>query len=142
MERIVVGVDSSEAAHRALDWALDEARRRQAVVEVVHAWHPSYVGASPWAGVPIDPDMFESAAREVLDRIIEAADTEGLAAPAEPVLVWGSAAKAILEAAKGADLVVVGSRGHGGFTGLLLGSVSSQVVHHASCPTVVVPSKE
>lgn len=140
MKRIVVGIDGSETARRSLRWAAEEARLRQASLEVVHAWHMPYVGGYPYTTTaPFDPTIFEDAARTTLDAAVDSLDTTGLAHHVERILVSGGAASAILEAAKGADLVVVGSRGLGGFTGLLLGSVSHQVAHHATCPVVIVP---
>ena len=139
-ERIVVGVDGSAHAQRALAWALDEARARSAAVEVVHAWHFPYL-AMAWTPVAFDPAMFEPAAHEVLARSLAAADVHGLA-PIEQTVTCASPAHAILTAAKGADLVVVGARGTGGFAELVLGSVGHQVTHHAECPVVVVPSSE
>jgi nucleotide-binding universal stress UspA family protein len=138
VERIVVGVDGSGAAQRALAWAVDEGRARGATVEAVHAWHMPYVGLSPYAPVAADPAIFEEAGREVLQRAVDRVDARGLPAPVERILAAGGAASVLLEAAKGADLVVVGTRGRGGFAGLVLGSVSHQVTHHAECPVVVV----
>jgi nucleotide-binding universal stress UspA family protein len=137
-ERIVVGVDGSETARTALRWALDEARLRNATVEVVHGWHMPYPDGYPDGVVDLDPGRFERDARQLLDRIVEEGDTAGVPA-VEPILVGDGAARTLLDLAKGADLLVVGSRGRGGFTGLLLGSVSQQVVHHAPCPVVVIP---
>ena len=138
MERIVVGVDGSDVALRALRWAADEARVRGATLEVVHAWELPSLVAPPFTGVSLEPGLFEDAGRSVLDAAVEAVGVDdGL--KIDPRLVRGGAARVILEAAEGADLVVIGSRGLGGFAGLLLGSVSHQVVHHATCPTVVVP---
>jgi len=139
IERIVVGVDGSETSQHALRWALQEGRLRQAAVQVVHAWQYPYLGGYPMTGVTFDPARFEEGGRQVLDSVLEAADTSDLPAPLERVLVCGSGATAILDTAKGADLVVVGSRGLGGLAGLLLGSVSHQVTHHAAFPVVVVP---
>jgi nucleotide-binding universal stress UspA family protein len=138
VERIVVGIDGSEASQCALRWALNEGRLRQAAVEVVHAWHPPYA-ASGFGAPTIDPQIDETAARLTLDRAIDAEDCRGLPVPVDRITSCGGAAELILRAGKGADLVVVGSRGHGGFTGLLLGSVSHQVAHHSSSPVVVVP---
>lgn len=139
VERIIVGVDGSETSRRALRWAVEEARLRQASLEVVLAWHPPYVGGYPYTGTLIDPTVFEDAARQTLDEVVDGVDTSGLPQPVERVQCLGDAASAILETAKGADLVVLGSRGLGGFTGLLLGSVSHHVAHHATCPVVIVP---
>ena len=142
MERIVVGIDGSEASRRALNWALDEARRRRCTVDVVHAWQPPYLVGYPYAGSQHDPVTYEQAAKETLDRIVDGADVSGLDVPVSRILRMGHPAGTILDQAKGADLVVVGSRGLGGFRGLLLGSVSQQVAHHAPCPVVIVPADD
>lgn len=145
MERIVVGVDGSQGARNALAWALDEARLRQAAVEVVHAWHPPYVTEMPYtAGYlaiapDFHPDAFEADARALLNGVADGADLRGIPS-VDRILVRAQPAEALLAVAKGAVLVVVGSRGRGGFAGLLLGSVSQQIVHHAPCPVAVVPS--
>lgn len=136
--RILVGVDGSETSRAALRWAMDEARLRHAAVDVVHAWHMPYIHSYPYAVVDLPLEEFEREARQLLDRMVGGADTTGVAA-VEPILVCDGAARALLDVAKGADLLIVGSRGRGGFTGLLLGSVSQQVVHHAPCPVVVIP---
>jgi nucleotide-binding universal stress UspA family protein len=138
--RIVVGIDGSELSTRALRWAIDEARPHGATVEAVHAWHVPYAVAS--TATAMQPALFEDSARELLDRSVEAASGDATDVRIERVLVDGSAADAILDAAKRADAVVVGSRGVGGFRGLLLGSVSHQVAHHAPCPVVVVPLEQ
>lgn len=137
--RIVVGVDGSDAARRALRWALEEARLRRARLDVVHAWQAPYVVPSPFMRVPVDPGAVEKHARVVLDRVVDAEDMRRQPAPVERVLVQEGAARAVLDAAQGADLVVLGTRGHGGFSGLVLGSVSHHVAHHVRCPLVVVP---
>ena len=139
MERIVVGIDGSEDSRRALRWALEEGRLRQAAVEVVHTWHLPYIGVYPYSFAVFDSDSFEKAAKQVLDSVVDAEDTTGLAVPVARIVATGGAAGVIVEQAKGADLIVVGSRGLGGFKGLLLGSVSHQVAHHAPCPVVIVP---
>lgn len=135
-ERIVVGVDGSPTAQRALRWALDLARPAHAEVEVVHAWTPVVLGG-PFAPVVVDTETWSDAAVRTLDQAVAAEDTSGVHVTRN--LSCNGAASAILDAADGADLVVVGSRGRGGFAGLLLGSVSHQVAHHAPCPIVVVP---
>lgn len=138
-ERIVVGIDGSDTAQQALTWALDEGRARQAAVEVVHAWNPPYVGAYPFDPGALNIDAFEKGAEQVLTEALAKQDTSGLPVPPEAIAVSGTAARAVLDTADGADLVVVGSRGRGGFAGLFLGSVSQQVAHHAPCPVVVIP---
>ena len=136
MERIVVGIDGSEGAREALQWAIAEARRRNAAVEAVCAWHPPYVLGYEALGEI--HGSFEADAAKMLDAAIDGADTAGVRV--ERKLVTGGAAAALVEEAKGAALLVVGSRGRGGFTGLLLGSVSQQVAHYAPCPVVIIPA--
>lgn len=140
MERIVVGVDGSAGSAAALRWAVDDARRRHASVDAVHAWLYPYVGDVAGMAVSVlGQDDMQQSARAVLDAAITAVGPAGDGVPINPVLVHGSAATVLLETARDAELLVVGSRGHGGFVGLLLGSVSQQCVHHAPCPVVVVP---
>jgi nucleotide-binding universal stress UspA family protein len=138
MERIVVGVDGSDGSRRALERAVVEARMHGARVQAVHAWHMPPLGAYPYGALAIDPGTFEDDARRTLDEVVDATDARGLAEPIERIVVCGSAARELLDAAKGADLLVVGSRGRGGFAGLVLGSVSEQCVRHAGCPVLVV----
>lgn len=140
-QRIVVGIDGSEASLVALRWAAGEARLRAARLEVVHAWHPPYVGGYPYTGIPLfDPDSLEDSAAVTLDKAIAGIHASDLAYPIERIASKGGASAVLLEVSKGADLVVLGSRGLGGFASLLLGSVSHQVVQHAECPVVIVPS--
>jgi nucleotide-binding universal stress UspA family protein len=137
--RIVVGVDGSDVSALALAWGLDEARLRGALLRVVSAWDGGAIAATAMPGAMVDPQFLEDAAKEVLDHALEAADTNGLSAPVERVVEAGGAPSAILDAAKDASLIVTGSHGRSGLKGVLLGSVSRQVVHHAPCPVVVVP---
>ena len=139
MERIVVGVDGSEASRRALEWAAVDARRRGAALEVVHAWHLPNAGGYPYLAGYVDLELFAQDSRTVLDRAMAGVDLGGIPR-VEPILIQDGAARALLDTAKGADLLVVGSRGRGGFTGLLLGSVSHHVATHASCPVVIIPA--
>lgn len=136
MSRIVVGVDGSEEALHALDWAVDEGRRRGATVEVVHAWTTPHV--DPYLPVALDTETFREGAQRALDAAVAGIEDDALGPTIEPKLVYGSPAHVLLEAAQGADLLVVGSHGMGGFVGMLLGSVSHHVLHHATCPVVVV----
>lgn len=144
MNTIVVGIDGSDEARAALRWAVEEARLRDASVRVVHAWSLAPLAAPSVGAVPAsylaaqDIEEFEATSRELLDSAV--ADFIGDDRPVrvETELVRGTPARALLEAAEDADLLVVGSRGHGGFAGLLLGSVSQQCAHHAKCPVVIV----
>ena len=137
-QRVVVGVDGSDDSAHALRWALVDARVRGAVAAVVHAWHPPY--SLSFASASDDFPAFADAATRLLDRVVDAVEPEFRDVPIERVLVSGSPTDALLGAAQDAEVVVVGGRGVGGFRGLLLGSVSQQLAHHAPCPVVVVPS--
>ncbi len=138
--RIVVGVDGSAAANAALAWATRQAELTGATVEAVIAWHyPVAAGGYGFAPVAAldDTDFQTVYARVLSDALALTVD------PASPVKIStivreGNPAQVLLETAEGADLLVVGSRGHGGFTGALLGSVSQHCAHHAPCPLVIV----
>jgi nucleotide-binding universal stress UspA family protein len=136
---IVVGTDGSEPAERAVSFAADEAVRWGALVRVVTAWHiPATVYAGGFAPM-VSPTVEESAqkgAERVAHDAAERLRARGL--EVETRVCADQAADALIEESKDADLLVVGSRGHGGFAGLLLGSVGQQCAHHASCPTVIV----
>ncbi len=133
--RVVVGVDGSEAAAAALRWAAEEARLRGAALQVVHAWEVPYPAELAFAGGTYA--AMEQAAHEVVAEAL--ADAGLIADEVDHQVVQSTPSRALLEAAADATLVVVGSRGRGGFAGLLLGSVSHQVSQHAGCPVVVVP---
>lgn len=143
MKGIVVGVDGSAGSKTALDWAAGEARLRGVPLTVVLAWQwpvSLYSGAG-WTGV-VDSELIEDLGKLAEQRLDEAcvaaaASLDGLEVARS--VVEGAAAPALLEAAQDADLLVVGTRGHGGFAGLLLGSVSQQCAHHSPCPIVIVP---
>jgi nucleotide-binding universal stress UspA family protein len=140
MGRIVVGIDGSDHSKQALRWALDEARLRDASLEVVSAWMlPVYATGYGFApGDLVDPKLIgDGAAAQLEETVAEVAgDATGLTLTRKSV--EGMAAQVLVEEARGADLLVVGSRGHGGFAGLLLGSVSQQCAQHASCPVVII----
>ena len=143
MATIVVGVDGSEGSKLALRWACDEARRiDDAQVVAVATWTYPVVAASPWmGGYDVPMDLTEPTS-DVVAQLIAEVVAEGF--PADHIsskVVCGPAASTLIEAGNDADLLVVGSRGLGGFTGLLLGSVSHQVAAHAPCPVIVVPVK-
>jgi nucleotide-binding universal stress UspA family protein len=137
--RIVVGVDGSAGSACALRWALAEGAARGAVVEVLHAWEPPAIFGAVAAAVPFDPAEIEHDACQLVDTMLDEAQADGRPVRVEPTVVAGGPASSLLDAAKGADLVVVGRRGLGGFERLLLGSVSDQVARHAPCPVVAVP---
>jgi nucleotide-binding universal stress UspA family protein len=139
MVRIVVGVDGSTPSKEALRWAVAEARLRGASLCVVYAWKmPIYManGLAPLA-IP-DPTALRRAARERLDGIVYEVSGDVADVRIEQKAVEGRAAQVLVEESEGADLLVVGSRGHGGFAGLLLGSISQQCASHASCPVVII----
>jgi nucleotide-binding universal stress UspA family protein len=136
MGRIVVGVDGSEESKAALRWAVEEARLRGATVRAVCAWSLPHVAGPGFAFLPGGIEEFRRDAEGVLDAAIAEVGSEGV--DVERAAVEGGAADVLVQAAQGADLLVVGSRGHGGFAGLLLGSVSQQCAHHAPCPVVIV----
>lgn len=136
-ETVVVGIDGSPNARAALRFALAEARRRDARIEALMAWHLPFHGALPEMPLPIDNEEMERSYRAELDSILDAEDLTGVTV--ERTVIEGPAAHRLLDAAKDAALLVVGSRGRGGFVGLLLGSVSHQVASHAPCPVVIVP---
>ncbi len=136
--RIVVGIDGSTAARRALHWALDEARMRKATVVVVHCWARPLVGGV-YAMTPlVDVARLEDAAHALVAEVVADADTHELA-PIDYTIVAGRAGEVLVSEAVDADLVVVGSRGLGGFRELLLGSTGHYVTHHAPCPVAVIP---
>jgi nucleotide-binding universal stress UspA family protein len=159
---VAVGIDGSEGSSKALAWAAQDARMRGAVLRVVHAWRlprfsrAGYLeasspeersGLSTW-----DEEAYEEhralvigmaegepgAAEDLVASQIASVLGPAPDVPIERYVKEGRPTEIILEAAEDADLLVVGSRGRGGFTGLLLGSVSSQVTNHAHCPVTVV----
>ena len=135
---IVVGVDGSDHAEHALRWAIAEARLRSVALHVVTTWSlPSALYG------PVGVATYDEAAGEVradAERIahaaVEAARSAGV--DADWVVRQAHAADALTEISREADLLVVGSRGRGGFSGLLLGSVSAHCAHYAACPVVII----
>ena len=143
MPGIVVGVDGSDHSHRALIWAMRQAAAQHAPLTVL-AVRPEpvrpatgiYWGVHAYPEDSHNPDV----ARKAVGQIVEQARNEiGETAPQVTVnVVTGDPAEELIKASRDADIVVVGSRGSGGFASLLMGSVSSKVTHHAGCPVVVV----
>ena len=145
---MVVGVDGSAGSYEALRWALAEARLRKAPLRILHAWIYLHALVPALVGYPYTRDSIEpavadaaAAAQQAAEAIFEQALLELGAVDdveVERVIVQGSPAQALIDAVSERDLLVVGSRGHGGFAGLLLGSVSQQCAQHARCPVVIV----
>jgi len=139
MSLIVVGVDGSDESKEALRWAIDEAHLRKATVRAIHVWTYPLI----FAGEFVPPDMVDAhslrdAAQKALDETVAEVAGDNPDAYIERVVEHGSVAHVLVDAAKEASLLVVGSRGHGGFTGSLLGSVSQQCAHHAPCAVVII----
>lgn len=132
---ILVGTDGSKHADEALSWAVEEARLRRLPVTVVHAWDYNYYPA----GVFVEAGTLEEESQKMLDEAVAPFQKEYPDLTINTHLIkTSSGAAALVEASKDADLVVVGSRGRGGFVGMVLGSVSNAVVHRAHCPVVVI----
>jgi nucleotide-binding universal stress UspA family protein len=135
--RIVVGVDGSESSVDALRWAVGQARLTGAELIAVMSWELPTSLAYAWGPMTDDTD-WEGDTRKELEKVITESLEADEAAAVQRSVVRGHPARALLDASAGAQLLVVGSRGHGGFAGLLLGSVSQYVIAHATCPVLVV----
>jgi nucleotide-binding universal stress UspA family protein len=141
MSTIVVGVDGSEESVEALRFALGEAARCHAALKAVTAWHvPPAAYGMGWS-VPVDSESFEAVARKRLEHTLDDAgvSTAGIEVDAE--VVEGEAAEVLCDAARDAELLVVGSRGFGALRTLVTGSVGQACMHHAPCPVVIVPHR-
>lgn len=138
--QIVVGVDGSPGSRSALAWALDEARLRGAAVTVLHAWHVALGAAETFTPLAsgILVGLPEDDAKALLAELVGQADTSGVAVVEQRPVCEGATA-ALLEAGRGADLLVVGARSHHGLPGAVLGSVADDVARQAPCPVAVVP---
>jgi nucleotide-binding universal stress UspA family protein len=143
MPGITVGVDGSDNSQRALEWAMKEAALRHAPLTVL-AVHQ--VAANQWTANPViypeDQPITDKARQATEEAVAKITSQLGDAQPASVSVraVSGLATQELLNASQDSDLLVVGSRGGGGFARLRVGSVSSQVLHHAACPVVVVPT--
>jgi nucleotide-binding universal stress UspA family protein len=136
--RIVVGVDGFESSKAALRWAIHQAKLTGAVVDAVTTWHiPPGSGLVPAADMP----DYEDDARIVLTEAITEMCTIDTDVVVRPRVVEGQAGPVLVEAAEGADLLVVGNCGHGGLAEALLGSVGQYCVRHAPCPVVIMRGK-
>lgn len=142
MPGITVGIDGSDNAHHALIWAMNEAAQRNAPLTVLTV-HETIAGY--WSGQPLrfagDDDLVQHARESAEEAVAAAAKEIGADTDINVTVhaINGFPAQALIDASGHSDLVVVGTRGGGGFPHLHLGAVSSQVVHHARCPVVVVP---
>lgn len=134
--RVVVGVDGSPASYEALRWAARYARLVAGTVDAVAAY--DLPGAVGWSAPAVDAAFDEEQAKQELTEEIEKVIRQVGEVPMEQHLVRGAAAQVLIGASAGAEVLVVGSRGRGGFASLLLGSVSQQCAAHASCPVVIV----
>jgi nucleotide-binding universal stress UspA family protein len=141
MSGIVVGIDASSHSMAALQWAMREAAVHRAPLTVITV---EIVAVSGWGGsqvYPADYELRDKAQKAAEEAVTAAAKALGEAGP-ESVTVQallGQPAEQLIEAAKDADQLVLGRRGTGGFSRLTMGSISTQVVHHASCPVTIVP---
>jgi len=136
MNRITVGVDGSKNAHAALEWAVAEALLRESDLQIVNSWQLPAVSVGMAFG-----EYFEACQTRSRVLVAEASGwaRERLHTTVSEVSEQGSPVELLAREAQNSTMVVIGSRGHGGFVGLILGSVSSQLAHHAACPVVVVP---
>ena len=139
--RIVVGVDGSASSEQALRWALRQAKLTGATIEAVIAWHfPFISGGYTWppTGVLVSTTDFRKMAERMLADTVSRATSGSRPAPVTQEVLEGDAAAVLIRESAGADLLVVGSRGHGGLAEAMLGSVGQHCVHHAPCPVVIV----
>jgi len=145
MARIVVGVDGSPSSISALRWAIRQAGLTGAAVDAVIAWHYPVIAGGGYGVAPMVTaggfDFRENAEKVLADAISAAVDPAS-SVPVRGRVAGGNPAQVLLDASDGADLLVVGSRGYGGFTEALLGSVSQHCVHHAHCPVVVIRGQQ
>ena len=140
MEKIVVGIDGSDASKGALRWAVEDARARGAEVVALHAYEVVVPVTDAVPTAPIDlPGLtaeIQEDAQQLVTKIVDEVVGNSVSVDVAPIAVEDSPAKALLDAARDADLLVVGSHGHG-FSGLFLGSVSLECAQHAACPVVI-----
>ncbi|HVB06752.1 MAG TPA: universal stress protein [Acidimicrobiales bacterium] len=132
---VVVGVDGSEPSRAALRWGAEEARLRGLPLEAVITWE--FPNTDGWDYPDLDLDLGEDA-KKMIDETITSVLGETPDAPVTATVIHGHAALVLVERSEEAALVVVGSRGHGGFAGLLLGSVSEHLAAHARCPVAII----
>ena len=142
MAGIVVGVDRSAHAVGALRFAIEEARYRGCGLTVVEVWDEPYLAADVGEAARVLDESAHRRAEQVLaEQVEKALDGETAPADMQVEVRAGNASEVLIQLGRTADLLVLGARGRGGFRHLLTGSVATQVVHHAPCPVVVVPSR-
>ncbi|KAA0235791.1 MAG: Universal stress protein [Acidimicrobiales bacterium] len=137
MGTVVVGVDGSGGSTEALKWAADESRRRNAHLRIVGVWQPPIYAFPGFEAAGADHDHLQALAEERLCAYAEEV-MAGSGADWDLVVREGQAAWVLADEARDAELLVVGSRGHGGVRSALLGSVSTQLAHHAPCPVAII----
>lgn len=138
---IIVGVDESDHSRAALHWAYEEAAHHGAAVTLVTVWRspPLPIGAGYGSSAPEGYEVQpKKNALALLERLTAELDARDPAVDVRTSIAEGHPAKVLIERSKEADLLVVGARGHEGFVGMLLGSVTQHLVAHADCPVVVV----
>lgn len=143
MGRIVVGVDGSDPANAALKWAGDESKLRSATLQAVCAYHvPSgwfgVDGTTSILSIPVAMEDLERHAQETIDAAVSATFGDDQPLDLDKTVAMGQPADVLIDTADGADLLVLGNRGHGDLGSVLLGSVGMHCVHHAPCPVVIV----
>jgi nucleotide-binding universal stress UspA family protein len=141
--RLVAGIDGSASSLGALAWAIGQAGLTGAAVDAVAAWHyPVAAGGYGWTPVGVADYDFRELTEKILADAISNTLDPGSDVRVRAHVVEGNPAQVLIDASDGADLLVVGSRGHGGFTEALLGSVSQHCVQHARCPVVVLRGQD
>lgn len=141
IKAIIVGVDGSEHSRAALNWAYEEAAHHEASLTVLAAWRaPVLPQQPPYGSVP--PEGYDTQpatdALGMLEQLVAELEVKTPPVEVQTSVEQGNAAKVLIDRSKGADLVVVGSRGRDGFAGMLLGSVSQHVIAHSHCPVAIV----
>jgi len=141
VQKIVVGIDGSDASKEALLWAVEDARARGAEVVALHAYEVPEPAADPTPVAPLNfPELLTEAheqAQQLVSDLVDEVAGKAVTVDVAPIAVEDTPARALLDAARDADLLVVGSHGHG-LSGLFLGSVSLECAQHAACPVVIV----
>jgi nucleotide-binding universal stress UspA family protein len=140
MEKIVVGIDGSDASKAALRWAVEDARARGAEVVALHAYEVPVPTLDAAPATPVDlPGLIAEAqddAQQFVTTVVDEVVGNSVSVDVAPIAVEEEPAKALLDASRDADLLVVGSHGHG-LSGLFLGSVSLECAQHAACPVLI-----